>query len=89
MQAIRTKYIGPGNVRGSRVKATAQAGSLTLGWDDALNFERSHLAAAQELALRLGWAGQWAGGCLPDGSTAWVCVDERDTFTVAKQGLRS
>jgi len=89
MQAIRTKYIGPGNVRGSRVKATAQAGSLTVGWDSRLNSEANHKAAAQELALRLDWPGHWVGGGLPDGSTAWGCVDERDAFTVAKAGLRS
>lgn len=27
MQAIETKYLGPTNTRGSRIKASAQAGS--------------------------------------------------------------
>ena len=33
-QAIVTRYHGPGNVKGSRVKATAQAGSTITEWDD-------------------------------------------------------
>ena len=34
-QAIVTKYLGPTKSRGSRVKATASAGSITLAWNDA------------------------------------------------------
>jgi hypothetical protein len=47
VQAITTKYIGPSNVRGSRVKATAAAGSVTLSWDHALNRERSRARCAR------------------------------------------
>src|SRR4051812_45021830 len=36
MQAIQTRYLGPSNVRGSRVKAFAAAGSITLSWDHRL-----------------------------------------------------
>lgn len=36
MQAIRTKYYGPTNFRGSRIKAEAQAGSRWMEWDHAL-----------------------------------------------------
>lgn len=82
MQAIRTRYHGPGNVRGSRVKATAQARALTIGWDSSLNSERNHMKAAQALASAMGWQGTWVGGGLPDGSTAWVCIDPRDAFTI-------
>lgn len=38
-QAITTKYIGPTKHRGSRVVARAQAGEVTLAWDDALDIE--------------------------------------------------
>jgi len=64
-QAIVTKYIGPTNTRGSRVKATAAAGSLTLAWDDSLNSERNHTRAAQALAEKFGWGGKWYAGVPP------------------------
>lgn len=65
-QAIITKYIGPSNVRGSRVKATAAAGSVTLHWDDSLNSDANHRRAARALAEKLKWAGHWFCGGLPD-----------------------
>lgn len=65
-QAIITKFIGPTNFRGSRVKATADAGSITLSWDHALNSERNHDAAAEALARKFKWSGTWYGGGLPD-----------------------
>jgi hypothetical protein len=74
-QAIVTRYHGPGNVRGSRVKATAQAGSITLDWDDALNSEENHVAAAKALAGKFKWAGEWYTGGMPDGSHVHVCGD--------------
>ena len=55
MQAIITRYIGPTDHRGSRVKACCQAGSVTLGWDDALGPDENHDAAAVALARKLGW----------------------------------
>lgn len=72
-QAITTKFLGPTNVRGSRVKAEAEAGSLTLNWDHALNSEANHTKAAEALVRKLGWtseqakgyAGVWVGGGLP------------------------
>ena len=75
-QAITTKYFGPSNVRGSRVKATADAGSITLHWDNALNTEQNHALAARKLAAKLGWVGQWIGGSLPGSGYAFVMVDE-------------
>jgi hypothetical protein len=66
MVAILTKYIGPTNFKGSRVKAfTAQgkySSSLTLSWDDALSVEANHIAAAEALASRLEWSGKYVGG---------------------------
>lgn len=55
MQAIITKYIGPTNSRGSRIKASASAGSVTIGYDDALGVEDNHHAAALALAIKMGW----------------------------------
>ncbi len=65
-QAITTKYIGATNHRGSRVKATAYAGSVTVSWNDALGVEENHMKAAEALATKWGWFGKWVGGSLPD-----------------------
>lgn len=64
-QAIVTKYLGPSNVRGSRVKATAEAGSITLSWDHSLNADGNHLRAAQALRDKFGWKGILVAGGLP------------------------
>ena len=63
-QAIITKYFGPTNTRGSRVKATCEAGSITVAWDYALGIEDNHKAAARALISRLGWEGNWVMGSL-------------------------
>lgn len=56
LQAIETKYIGPGNVRGSRVKATTASGiNINIEWDDGLNSEENHRAAALALMHKLRW----------------------------------
>jgi hypothetical protein len=75
MQAIQTRYIGPSNVRGSRVKAFAQAGSITLEWDSALNSDENHRAAAEALCEKLGWTplyGTLASGTVKSGDQVHV-----------------
>ena len=67
MQAIETKYLGPTNFRGARIKATAQAGSITIPWDHELNVEGNHDAAARALVRKWGWFGSWIRGALPSG----------------------
>ena len=78
MQAIQTKYIGPSNVRGSRVSAACQAKRIIVEWDDGLNSDDNHAAAARMLAQRLGWDkppyGTLASGCLADGTHVHVFV---------------
>lgn len=86
MQAITTKYIGPTNFRGSRVKATAQAGSVTIPWDCAHNADENHRLAARILATKLGWNyAEWISGWNHNGDMVWICdvcsVNER--FEVA------
>ena len=85
MQAIRTKYLGPTNFKGSRIVASCQAKRRITSWDDSLNATANHVAAAKALATELGWNyGQWTGGELPDGSSVFVCDskanDERFTI---------
>lgn len=82
MKSIITKYLGPGNVRGSRMKATAAGGcSKTVPYDDALTQDGNHAAAAQALATQLGWRGTWVRGYLED-ATVFVLLTGDEAFHV-------
>jgi hypothetical protein len=61
-QAIETKYLGPTNFRGERIKARAWAGSVTVPYDSALNADANHRAAADALRAKYGWEGTFAQG---------------------------
>jgi hypothetical protein len=61
-QAIETRYVKPTNTKGSRIKATAAAGSITIGYDHALNTDGAHKAAADALIAKMGWTGTFAQG---------------------------
>jgi hypothetical protein len=61
-QAIETRYLGPTNTKGGRIKATAGAGSITIGYDYALNTDGNHKAAADALIAKMGWTGTFAQG---------------------------
>ena len=85
-QAIITKYLGPTDHKGSRVKATAQAGSITVPWDAAQSVDANHYIAAHALAMRYNWLSEdsdWklVGGALPDG-TGNVYVLARATGSI-------
>lgn len=67
-QSITTKYVGPTNSRGSRIKSTARKASngspaqaLTVPYGYG-NTEEEHCAGAKALAEKLEWAGLWVGG---------------------------
>lgn len=62
MQAIRTRYHGPTNNRGSRIVAKCEAGSLSMPFDYSLNHEGNHAKAARLFVERLGWSGMFLGG---------------------------
>ncbi len=72
-QAIVTKFLGPTNFRGARVKATSAAGlHVVVPWDYSFNVEDNHVFAARALAEKLSWTDgtdfdDWAGGSLSDG----------------------
>jgi hypothetical protein len=86
-QAITTKFLPDTNSKPSRVKATAEAGSVTLSWGNA-GIEDNHAAAAQALAAKFGWHGHYYQAALPGGGYCFVCVDQRDTapvFTIEVQ----
>ena len=71
MMAIVTRYLGPTDHRGSRVKAMADWGehlkTVVLDWDDALNSTENHARAANALAVKLEWRGRWIGGGIKTG----------------------
>ena len=85
-QSIVTRYFGPTNHKGSRVAAISASGHrLTLHWDDALNSDENHTAAAVALARKLGWSGDWHGGAMGTGDGyCFVNADEVPAFHVAR-----
>lgn len=84
MQTIETRFIGPTNSRGSRYKATCEAGSLTLAADYRLCPEDNHRRVARALIEKLGWKhdtergdtyGDWYMGSTKTGYVFVCCVD--------------
>jgi len=74
-QAIVTKYQGANDKRHSRIKACAEAGSITVNWDRGLDVEQNHANAARLLAEKFGWKGTFCGGGLPGAGFAFVLID--------------
>jgi hypothetical protein len=75
-QAIVTKYFGPTNHRGSRVRATAHSGSLMMIWDDSLSSDANHDRAARQLADKFNWRGDLIAGGLPGGDANVYVFDD-------------
>jgi hypothetical protein len=85
MQAIHTRYLGPTDKRGSRVKATTESGrSVTLPWADELSTDENHKLAARTLAQRMEWirphaaAGDWYMASAHGGGCVFVRADEHE-----------
>ena len=74
MQAITTKFLGPTNARGSRIKASAYAGSITIEYAHELNSDENHRAAAVALCEKIGWIGAdtLISACLPKSGYVFV-----------------
>lgn len=84
MQAIQTKYIGPTNSRGARIKASCAALTITVPYDYGAIC--AHEVAAIELCKRMDWAHfNLAAGELKDGSHVFVLIGMGDfnVFRVA------
>ena len=71
-QAIITRHLCPTNTRGSRVKATAKAGSVTLHWNYALDSYENHIKACEALVAKFNLGGVWYGG---ETDAGYVFVD--------------
>lgn len=70
MKAITTKYFGPGNVRGSRIKAfDCDGNQVTISYPYELSGEAVHLKAAEKLVEKMGWGpeGKLKGGSVKNG----------------------
>ena len=53
MQAIKTKYYGATNYRSARIKATCEAGQITIPWSYDLGTEANHDSARKSLQLKI------------------------------------
>lgn len=74
MKAILTKYVGPSNVKGSRIIASDSDGNrVIMSYPYELSGEDAHRKAAQTLCDKMGWTGELVGGGLKNGY-AWVFV---------------
>lgn len=71
-QSITTKYLPPTNSRGSRIKATCEAGSITVPYPYELSVQQGHSAACAALLAKLGWEGRYVGGST---ATGYVFVE--------------
>lgn len=60
MSIIRTKYLGPTDHKGSRIKASIGPDAVTLPYDYTLTGSSNHKSAAHALATKLGLEGRWA-----------------------------
>ena len=69
MQSITTKYLGPSNTRGAKIKASSASGiSVMVPYDHSAPSDvENHGQAAQALAKKLGWTGEMIGGSTKDG----------------------
>lgn len=85
MKAIFTKYIGPSNVRGARVKASDEdRNSITLGWNHSLNSEENHRGAAIALIRKMKWnPTEIIGGSLKNGYV-WTMTQYRPGYPVER-----
>lgn len=93
--AITTRYFGPSNVRGSRIKALARKAetwgdthhkemSLTDSWNHGEGVEENHCRVAYLLATKLNWSGFYVAGTLPDGrGNVFVNVSDDESRYVA------
>ena len=76
MQAIKTRYCGPTDTKGSRIRASCEGGTVYVSYGHTLNSEDNHYAAVKKLCDKLGWdAARFFGGNLDSGKyMAWVPV---------------
>ena len=75
MQAIQTKYLPCTDRKGSRIKATCAAGSITIPYPHDFSGQATHRQAAEALAHKFGWLKggvKLLGGQLKDNSYVFI-----------------
>lgn len=75
MDAIFTKYHGPGNVRGSRISARCGGKKVVHMVDNAFSIFDNHAHAMRKLVEVMGVSGKFARADGPGGAQVWVKVD--------------
>jgi hypothetical protein len=83
MQAIRTRYHGSTNTKGSRISAQCEAGRIYVEYDHVLNLDGNHKAACETLRRKLNWnvpthAPMYSGVFAGDWYWVFQADDERD-----------
>ena len=83
MQAIRTKYHGATDTKGSRISAKCQAKTIYLAYDSALDSDANHRKACNALRVVMNWLPSAGGACDSamvggwwDGCIIWVWKNE-------------
>lgn len=98
MQTITVKYLPATETRGSRLKASATRGSITIPYPHELNRSEAHAHACRNLAkffldadkVRYGsdpksspWNGPWVEGSLPgDAESVFVSLRHNTPFHI-------
>ena len=63
MKAIRVHYVGPSNVKGSRIIADDGDGNkVIMPYDHSLNWDELYRNAAYALRDKMQWKGEMVGG---------------------------
>ena len=78
-QAIVTKYYGPTNSKGARIKASCEAGSIWFGYASRHTSDKNHALAVLKLIKKLEWKGNYTIAGLPN-STGCVAVDHSGSW---------
>jgi hypothetical protein len=85
LSAIRTRYTGPTNSRGTRILATTAGNQRHFHhYNSALSMEENHAQAASELREKLKWdtGGELRGGWLNETDAVWVFQASASTVDV-------
>lgn len=81
MKAITTKFMGPTDFRGSRIRAFTEDQSITVPYEYEGHPEEAHEKAARALMDKMRWQADLLGGGVK-GGYVWVMVPE--TFRRAR-----
>lgn len=76
MIAIQTKYLGPTNTKGTRIKAHDGRGNqITVSRDYSVNADENHRLAAIALCEKMKWKANFATGQLNNDTMVHVFID--------------